>query len=322
VRSEDAIVSSLRAAFRGNTAKGALNLLDDAALLPPVPKGNTRVVSTDMVVEEIDFALDLYPPKLAGHRLMLQNLSDLAAMGARPVGFVWSLGIPDRWTQGPDLRDFFAGAAALSRKCALPLFGGDLSKTNGPFTASVTVFGDVAGAPLTRSGARPGHDVYVSPSGIGAASTGLAALLSRRKANRPARGSFKDFLQSVDLPTRRAVQSYLSRVPEVQLGQSLLGHASACIDVSDGLGRDLGRLARASGVRIDLSAAALLGARSQNAPKDLGVAALLASAEEYVLAFTSKTVVPGAHKVGHVRRGAGLFIDGQKVPKGGFDHFA
>jgi len=299
-----------------------LNLLDDAALLPPVRKGNTRVVSTDMVVEEIDFALDLYPAKLAGHRLMLQNLSDLAAMGAKPVGFVWSLGIPERWTRGPDLRAFFAGAAALCRKCALPLYGGDLSKTTGPFTASVTVFGDVAGAPLTRAGARPGHDVYISPVGVGAASTGLASLLSRRKGTRPARGSFQAFLRSVDLPTRKAVQSYLRRVPEVQLGQALVGHASACIDVSDGLARDLGRMAHASGVRIDLSAAALLGARSPNAPKDLGVTGLLSSSEEYVLAFTSKTVVPGAHKVGRVRRGAGVFLDGKRVPSSGFDHFA
>jgi thiamine-monophosphate kinase len=321
VRSEDAIVSSLRKAFRGLVAKGALGLTDDAAVMPEVPRGHTRVVSTDMVVEEVDFACDLYPARLAGHRVMLQNLSDLAAMGARPVGFVWSLAIPQKWTKGPALAQFFAGAARLCRLFDLPLYGGDLSGTSGPFAASVTIFGDVPGTPLTRDGARPGDGVYVSASGVGAAASGLATLLQRRVQGRPARGAFPAYLGALPQASRRTVRSYLERTPEIALGQLLVRHASACLDVSDGLGKDLGRLAKASSVRLDLSTPALLAARSKHAPANLTALALLDSAEEYVLAFTARRAVEGAHRIGEVRAGRGVFLDGRAYTSTGFDHF-
>lgn len=318
---EATLIHLVATAFEGLVPRGALGFVDDAAALPPAAAGSTRVVTTDMVVEGIDFARALGPLESAGYRALVQNASDLAAMGARPVGFVWSLALPRAWLDegAASVRRFSQGAARAAREHGLALFGGDLSGTDGPMTCAVTAFGDVDGAPLLRSGARPGDAVYVSGT-LGGSAAGLEVLLGK--------GSSPD--------EERACQRHLWPVAETTLGPALVGRATACIDVSDGLALDLARLCKASGVGAELDdvSAAFDPAAGQG---DEAKRRALEGGEEYRLLFTlprgdtldglisAEGGPPIA--IGHLVEGEGLHerhADGttQLLTPRGWDHFA
>ncbi len=305
---EASLIARVRAAFAGRLGPDALDLADDAALLPAVAPGATRVVTTDAVVEGVDFDEALYPLQLAGRRAILQNVSDLSAMGAVPVGFVWSLAIPPRWLFDDRVAAFCDGAAAACAETGLLLLGGDLSSTTGPLVASITAFGDVAGAPLRRCGARVGDGIYVDRP-LGASAAGLRALLAARPG--PAYASWHAALPQ---DVRACVDAHTSPAPATTLARALVGRASSCIDVSDGLAIDLARLCAASGVGAAIAALAVAsGATSDDA---------LHGGEDFALLFTSAAPFAGALRIGTVVAGQGVTVDGAPIAPRGFDHFA
>jgi thiamine-monophosphate kinase len=214
--------------FRPLAGEGALDLSDDAAVLD-LPADRRLVVAADAMVEGVHYLPD-DPPETIGRKLLRVNLSDLAAMGATPLGYlmttVLSRGTPDDWIAG-----FARGLAEDQRAFALTVLGGDTAATPGPTCLSLTILGTVApGAALTRAGARPGDDIWVSGT-IGDGALGLKVL----------RGEVSDD------ETGHLVRRYRLPEPRLALGQGIAGIASAGMDVSDGLVQDLGHLCRAAG---------------------------------------------------------------------------
>jgi thiamine-monophosphate kinase len=214
-----------------------LGVGDDAALLAVAP-GRALVAATDTLVAGVHFPPDS-PPASVGHRALAVNLSDLAAMGARPAWALLALTVPeaeDTW-----LSEFSAGLCALAHAHGVALVGGDT--TRGPLCVTVTLLGQVpADEALTRSGGRAGDLLFVSGT-PGDAAAGLALEQGRLQAADAARSCLRErFL----LPT-----------PRVALGERLRGYASACIDVSDGLLGDVGKLASASRVGAEVNYGAL-----------------------------------------------------------------
>jgi thiamine-monophosphate kinase len=218
-----------------------LDLADDAALLAP-PFGRELVISADAMVAGVHFLPD-DPPDLIGRKLLRVNLSDLAAKGATPLGYLMTVsaprGTPDAWFAG-----FAAGLAADQATFGITLLGGDTTSTPGPLSLSLTIIGHVAlGQMVRRIGAKPGDGVWVTGT-IGDGALGLAV----------AQGRLAD-------PTGYLLDRY--RLPCPRVGLNLAGIASAAMDVSDGLVQDLGHLCRAAGlgatiesVVVPLSAAA------------------------------------------------------------------
>ncbi|MEO6269786.1 MAG: thiamine-phosphate kinase, partial [Lautropia sp.] len=201
-----------------------LGIGDDCALLRPPDPGQLLAVSSDMLVEGRHFFAGT-DPAAVGHKSLAVNLSDLAAMGARPLGFTLAVALPgidEAWLAG-----FCRGMFMLADRFDCPLVGGDT--TRGPLTISVTVFGQVpAGEVLRRDAARAGEDLWVSGP-LGGAAFAVAA---RRNSTA---GIDAGALRRLDWPE-----------PRVELGQRLRGIARAAIDLSDGLAGDLRHILAAS----------------------------------------------------------------------------
>ena len=316
VGGEEQLIGHVRAAFARHDVLGHA-LVDDAAALPPVQAGAVRVVTTDVAVEGVDFRRGLYPLSFAGCRAIAQNLSDLAASGAVPTGFVWSLTIPQSWSL-VDVMGFVEGAALTAGTFHCPLLGGDLSSTPGAFSCAVTAFGDVQGAPHLRTGARPGDAIYVSGA-LGASAAGLRLLQSHGQ-NLQTSAAFGNWLKSLDGESRRAVETHLEPTPQLELGTALVQVATAAMDVSDGLLLDLNRLTRASGVAADLDAL-----ESALDPVATQTEALMGG-EDFALLWTAPAGVPmaaeGARRIGWIVAGEGIVHRGQRLSAHGFDHFA
>jgi thiamine-monophosphate kinase len=253
------------------TTPGALGLTDDAALID-CPPGERLVVTVDAMVEGVHF-LPTDPPDLVARKLVRVNLSDLAAMAARPVGYFLTTALPKR--HGDDwLAAFAAGLAQDQAEFGITLLGGDSVSTPGPVSLTLTAFGRIAaGGEVRRGGARPGDLVFVSGT-IGDGALGLDA----------AQGKLDGVLD----PAAVAYLADRYRVPRprVGLGPRLSGLASAMMDVSDGLAGDLGHICTVSGVagvieaaRVPLSAAAAL------LPDRL--MSVLTGGDDYELLFTA-----------------------------------
>jgi thiamine-monophosphate kinase len=210
-----------------------LGIGDDAALLDS-PAGCDLVAAIDTLVDGVHFPHGC-PAASVGHRVLAVNLSDLAAMGAKPAWALLALTLPDideAW-----LEEFAAGFSALARSHDVALVGGDT--TSGPLCATVQILGHVPHSQgLLRSRARPGDMVFVSGT-PGDAAAGLAVEQGR--------------LQGAPDVTAFLRKRFLYPSPRMALGKSLRGYASACIDVSDGLLGDVGKLAQASGCGVELS---------------------------------------------------------------------
>ena len=210
-----------------------LGVGDDAALLDSLA-GCDLVAAMDTLVEGVHFPRGC-PASSVGHRVLAVNLSDIAAMGARPSWALLALTLPDineAW-----LDEFAAGFADLARSYDVALVGGDT--TSGPLCVTVQIMGHVPRSQaLLRSGGRPGDLVFVSGS-PGDAAAGLAVEQGRLNAS----------ANTVAYLRKR----FLYPSPRMALGKSLRGYASACIDVSDGLLGDVGKLAHASGCGVELS---------------------------------------------------------------------
>jgi thiamine-monophosphate kinase len=241
-----------------------LGLKDDAARLTPKP-GHDLVLTTDAVVERIHFLPEDAPGSIARKALGV-NVSDLAAKGADPAGFLLSLALPGDWTERW-LADFAAGLGEASRDFSCPLLGGDTVKARGPLTLSITALGQVpTGRMVQRTTARAGDLVCVTGT-IGDAALGLKL----RGAPAWAGGLSED--ENAHLADR-----YLHPRPRHRLAAALRDHASAAMDVSDGLAGDLAKMMRASGFsavieagRVPLSPAAVKAIRTSPDLLDLAL---------------------------------------------------
>jgi thiamine-monophosphate kinase len=307
------------------TAPGAFGLSDDAAIATP-PEGDDLVVTADALVEGVHFFAN-DPPDLIARKALRVNLSDLAAKGCAPSGYLLTLSLPPHidmeW-----LRAFSNGLAADQREFGLSLLGGDTTATPGSLTIAITAFGIVpCGRMLRRSGARAGDLVFVSGT-IGDAGGGLTC---RKDSSASLRALDREYLVGrFQLPELR-----------LALGQGLLGIASASLDISDGLIADLGHIAEASSLRVVVDATKIPLSPPLKALWGSGEAAIAKAAtagDDYEIAFTvpperlegisrvaaeTGTIVT---QIGRCEVGAGVMlldIDGRTIPVGrpGYVHF-
>jgi thiamine-monophosphate kinase len=249
---------------------GAFNLDDDAAALRA--GGEDIVVTTDAIVEGVHFLAD-DPPETLARKALRVNLSDLAAKGATPAGFVLTLalrGADDAW-----LTPFAQGLGEDAAKFGCPLLGGDTVSTPGPLMISVTAFGRLPqGKMVHRSGARPGDRVVVTGT-IGDAALGLDVLKGG-----PAAGAL-----ATDAAAREMlIGRYRVPQPRNALAKAVREHASAGMDLSDGLAGDLAKLCAASSVTavIDVQSIPLSSAASALvARKIVGIEAIVAGGDDY-----------------------------------------
>jgi thiamine-monophosphate kinase len=245
-----------------------LGVGDDAALLDS-PPGCDLVAAIDTLVDGVHFPHGS-PPASVGHRVLAVNLSDLAAMGARPAWALLALTLPsidEAW-----LAEFAAGFSGLARAHDVALVGGDT--TSGPLSATVQILGHVPRSQgLLRSGGRPGDLVFVSGT-PGDAAAGLAVEQGRLAASTDSAAYLR--------------KRFLYPSPRLALGKCLRGYASACIDISDGLLGDVGKLAAASGCGVELFyrdlpvSEALVEAVGEEHARELA----LTGGDDYELCFT------------------------------------
>ncbi len=225
------------------THPGALRLTDDAAVIAP-PPGHDLVLTVDAVIGGIHFFPEDAADMVAKKALRV-NLSDLAAKGAKPLGFLLTLALPKSVAE-PWIELFARGLGADAELYECPLLGGDTTATGGPIAISITAFGSVpTNTMVRRSGARAGDAVMVTGT-IGDAALGLEL----RDAVTAAKRWKLDSKHQYQLMRR-----YLLPQPRNALAEAIRLHASAAMDVSDGLAGDLGKLCDASGVSADVEVA-------------------------------------------------------------------
>jgi thiamine-monophosphate kinase len=253
------------------TDPGALGLTDDAAFLKG--GGDDLVVTTDAIVEGVHF-LGNDPPDTVAKKALRVNLSDLAAKGATPAGFVLTLALrrADEAWLAPFARGLGDDAAAF----VCPLLGGDTVSTPGPLTISITAFGRVLpGGMVKRTSARPGDRVVVSGT-IGDAALGLALLTGKMMVD--------------DAAAREAlIGRYRVPQPRVGLANAVQKYARGAMDVSDGLAGDLAKLCAASGVSATIDAAAVPfsgGARALMAKERAAFQAAVSGGDDYEILCT------------------------------------
>jgi thiamine-monophosphate kinase len=335
-----------RAGAKADAKSGlALGIGDDCALLRLRPD-EELAVTTDLSIDERHFRLAWHPPESVGHRALARGLSDLAAMGARPVAAFLSLGLPADLVPGARtgrgreawVARFLEGLLALARAHGVPLAGGDLAES--PIAvADIVLTGAVRRErALLRSGARPGDALYVTGS-LGGAAAGLR-LLEELAAQGSKRGrdpkTNKRPTVSMRIPAKlaTALAAHLYPQPRVAQGLALVrrGLASAAIDLSDGLSTDLHHLCEESDVAAEVDADALPiadGATLEDA---------LHGGEDYELLFAASegTRMPRAlagvpvTRIGRVmrrrRNGPAVMLlgaDGKRVLEArGWEHFS
>lgn len=306
--------------FRPLAGPGALDLSDDAALLDP-PAGKQLVLAADAIVAGVHFLPD-DPPGTIGRKLLRTNLSDLAAMGATPLGYLltcaFARGTPDDW-----IARFVAGLAEDQRGFGLRVLGGDTVATPGPATFSLTIIGTVEpGRALRRQGAGPGDELWVSGT-VGDGALGLLSLTGRLP------------------PDPHLADRYRLPRPRLALGQALAGIATAAMDVSDGLMQDLGHLARAAGCAAAIEAPAVPLSAPVRAAIDADPALIervLTGGDDYELLFAApaseadrvqaagRAAQTPVTRIGRFTEGRGVSVldgSGAGIPltRGGWSHF-
>jgi thiamine-monophosphate kinase len=299
------------------TAPGAFGLTDDAAIVTP-PPGCDLVLTTDGVIAGVHFFPN-DPANLIGRKTLRMNLSDLAAKGARPLGFLLALALPATIDE-PWVAAFVRGLSEDMRHYDCPLLGGDTDHTPGPLSISITAFGAVPhGAMVRRATAKIGDSVVVTGT-IGDAALGV---LLRRDATLGERWRLSDVHQA------RLAERYLLPEPRNALAGAVLHDASAAMDVSDGLAGDLAKLCRASGVgaEIDVARVPLSAAARAAVGAEPGlIETVLTGGDDYEIlltlspgklaTFRAAATATGVEvaEIGRVTGGDGArFIDGGKV---------
>jgi len=316
IRSEDDFLALVDRHFPRGGDTVALSRGDDAAVISCPGR---MCVTTDLFLEDVHFRRSYFSPGDVGYKALAVNISDVAAMGARPLGFVLGLVSP-----GEADREYWdevlAGMAELAGAYALPLVGGDLSRGD-KVGLTVTIWGEAgpSGRFLTRGTAKPGDILFVVGE-IGLARVGLALL---EKDGRSARESFP-----------AAVAAHLRPAPRVAEGGVLAGipGVTACMDVSDGLARDLPRLLP-PGMGADLflppgllhpEVTAYAAGHGRQPEKEA-----IFGGEDYALVASAtpegwkavRAALPGASPIGMVGGKPGYTLNGAPFAMNGFDHF-
>jgi thiamine-monophosphate kinase len=225
------------------THPGALNLIDDAAVVS-VPQGHDLVLKTDAIIGGVHWLPD-DPAEAVAKKALRVNLSDLAAKGAKPLGFLLALALPtdigDTW-----LERFAAALGEDAEGFGCPLFGGDTDRTPGPVTVAISAFGTVpSGTMVLRSGAKPGDRLVVTGS-IGDAALGLVL---RHDPQAATRWGLDDAMRN------HLLRRYLVPEPRNVIAEALRGSAHGGMDISDGLVGDLAKMCRASHVTATVEVA-------------------------------------------------------------------
>lgn len=303
-----------------------LGIGDDCAVLRP-PQGSDVLVTTDFTLEGRHFRRDWHSPESAGHRTLARGLSDLAAMGAKPLAAFLSLAVPRpmattaagrRW-----LDRYLDGLLALAALHGCPLAGGDTSEApTDHLLADITLLGTAPrGRELRRSGARPGDLLYVTGA-LGGAAAELDLLSQGKRRSGPGE------------------HPQLFPAPRLAVGQALLKRrlATACMDLSDGISTDLAHLCKASGVGAVVSTSALpLHPLAAQTGLAAGLKLALHGGEDYELLFTARPAVKMPRKIagvaitkigritGQAEDGASILLeqaDGKIQPlnAGGWEH--
>lgn len=309
----------IRRYFTRPASSAVLGVGDDAALLH-VAEGMELAVSTDMLVCGTHFFPDA-EPFLLGHKTLAVNLSDLAAMGARPRWATLAVSLPaadEGW-----LQRFSAGFFALADEYGVELVGGDT--TRGPLNLSVTIMGEVPrGVALRRSGARAGDDVWVSGA-LGQAALGLAHLQGR--------------IDLVAEVRSRCLAALHQPQPRLDLGLALRGIAHSAIDISDGLLADLGHILECSHAGAEIEYAAIPAETPHGIDGSLWRHCVLSGGDDYELCFTVPAAKRGEvealaarlslplTRIGVIVAGQGCTVrsaDGSAMTtkEAGYDHFA
>ncbi|MGO9776927.1 MAG: thiamine-phosphate kinase [Terracidiphilus sp.] len=275
------LVEIRKRASRSSRSGLSLGIGDDCALLA-LRQGEEVAVTTDLSIAGRHFRLDWHPPEAVGHRALARGLSDLAAMGARPVAAFLSLGLPRELTLAPGRRRswvqlFLDGLLALAEAHNTPLAGGDLAESPIAVVDIILVGAVPKGRALLRSGARAGDLLYVT-SALGGAAAGLARLAELAQAQPAAPNPPR-------IPKHLAAQLAPHLYPQPRIRQGLWlqrsGTASAAIDLSDGLSTDLAHLCQESGVAAEVDAALLPIHQAATLPQALH------GGEDYELLFTA-----------------------------------
>ena len=301
---------------------------DDAAVVR-LPS-DRLVVTTDALVEGHDFLPGATRPRWIGAKAAVQNLADVAAMGARPLALVVALSAP-AGTPREVFTELSAGLAERAGADGAMLVGGDLGRAD-RLTLAVTAMGalDPGAAPVLRSGARPGDVLAIGTERLGRSAAGLAVVLDGR-AEVDAEGRIA--LEGLHAPgTADLVRHHDAPVVDLSLGWGAGRGAHAMMDLSDGLVRDGGRLADASAVRIDLDREALAPDVEDLAPlaAELGEdpwSWVLHGAEEHAMlaCFAPGAIPAGFRAIGRVlaadETAPAVTLDGASIPGEGFDHF-
>jgi thiamine-monophosphate kinase len=247
-----------------------LGIGDDCALLKPAA-GEEIAITSDMLVEGRHFFMNANP-ELLGRKALAVNLSDLAAMGAKPIGFTLSIALPNvdiAW-----LEAFSKGLFAVANQYSCPLIGGDT--TAGPLTISITAFGSIpSGKAIRRSGAKVGHDIWASGT-IGDARLALAAL--RHEITLP-ESDLKQIEHRIHNPT-----------PRVELGMTIRELASAALDISDGLLGDLHHILKQSQVSAKVFLDQIPKSETlQKQSEDIQNQFAASGGDDYEICFTAPT---------------------------------
>jgi thiamine-monophosphate kinase len=286
------------------TDPGAFNLGDDAAVLKPA--GDDIVITTDAIVEGVHFLSD-DPPDTIARKALRVNLSDLAAKGATPAGFVLTLALreaSDAW-----LKPFARGLGEDAGLFGCPLLGGDTVSTPGPLMISITAFGRVpSGKMIHRSGAQPGDRIVVTGT-IGDAALGLVILKG---------GAIADAAAKAMLIGRYRVPQ-----PRNALAMAVRDHAYAAMDVSDGLAGDLAKLCAASGVSAVIDAPSIPlspAAATLRASGAVGIEAIISGGDDYEILCAIpenrlKAFAQAADVAGVPISSIGTVIAGSSVPR-------
>lgn len=264
-----------RMAGRSGAHEIVRSIGDDCAILQ-VQNGEQLLVTTDLCVEDVHFRRKWHPAQSVGHRCLARGLSDIAAMGGKPVACFLSLGIPSTMQQ-KWVDEFLRGLLRLAQKFKVTLAGGDTSGAD-KITADILVLGTVpAGKAVLRSGARPGDHVYVTGE-LGGAAAELNHLFAGKKIQ--------------PKPTNR----HFYPIPRIEIGQLLRkkGLATSMIDISDGLSVDLAHICEEGRVSALVEASAIPAAKGATA--DLA----LHGGDDYELLFTAPPHAKVPQRIGNV----------------------
>jgi thiamine-monophosphate kinase len=300
---ERQLIARIRAqALKNNSRRfKGIGIGDDCALLQVLP-GHELLLTTDFSLEGVHFRREWHPPESVGHRCLARGLSDIAAMGGKPLAALLSLavpqGLPQKWVD-----DFIRGLLKLADRFKTTLAGGDTAQSPGPIFADIMVLGSVpAGRAVLRSGAGPGDSIYVTGE-LGGSAAKLDLLFSGRKRLAPS-----------------AHPGHFFPEPRIELGRVLRekGLASAMIDLSDGLSTDLSHICEESGAGAEIWAETIPRAEIGKSKVDYRFA--LNGGEDYELLFTAsrgKQVPPriaGVRitKIGVLTRGRQMFLTDEK----------